>query len=89
MQGKLLTAAIALVLIGSLAGCNNSTAAKYDYNGGLGSSSRSAMERNGVHDGTAGLTQNGQDLFEDTPNWNDPLNATSRKGIINPTIIPG
>lgn len=56
MQGKLLTATIALVLVCSVVGCSKSTA---DKPNGVESTTRSALEKNGVHDAN-GDSQNGQ-----------------------------
>lgn len=51
MRSNLLTAAIAMVLFGSMAGCANDTAG-YDTRE-LTASNRTAIVRNGVHDGNA------------------------------------
>lgn len=87
MRGNLLTAAIALVLLCSLAGCNDDpTAGRYDtYNKeGVESGSSSALERNGVHDGRDTLTRNGQGIG----GYWDGDSYTDRDAVDN-TTIPG
>ncbi|MDF2838396.1 MAG: hypothetical protein K0S60_99 [Evtepia sp.] len=51
MRSYFLTAALALVLLCSLGGCNWDTASDFDDDNRLTASQRSAIERNGVHDG--------------------------------------
>lgn len=91
MRSTFLTAAIALLLLCSLGGCNWNTASQYDDNNNrLTASDRSAIERNGVHDGsTTGdenhMRQDVWDAGEATKNGVENTTRDIGNGINNAT----
>ncbi len=72
MRGKVWIAAIALIMIASLAGCNKSTAGNVTRD--IERSTRSVIERNGINnDMTEPIRDSKGNIIGYAPDWNDKL----------------